>query len=215
MSQADLKVELRENTGHTSAKALRQSGRVPSIYYFHNDAPIPLSLDAKQLKRIVNSEINILNVVFPDGKAKKSVFREIQKDPVTDNIIHVDLMGIKLTEKVRLTIPILLKGTPIGVKDQGGILEHLLREVMVEGLPLEIPDHIEMDVSHLNIGDVVILGDLTVEKIRFVTEIHHAVAHVVHPKVVIEETEEEEIEEELEGEGVAEDAESEEAKEKD
>lgn len=97
----------------------------------------------------------------------------------------MDLLGIKLDEKVKLSIPVLLIGTPAGVKE-GGILEHLIREVVVEGLPLEIPDHIEVDVSDLNIGDVILLRDVSVEKIKFVTDEKHPVANVIHPKVVEE-----------------------------
>ena len=212
MSEADIQVELREKTGHHTAKALRRSGRIPAIFYAHDEDSVPISMDAKEIERIAHSEINILNVIFPDGKTRESVFREIQRDPVTDDIIHVDIMGIELTEKIKLSIPIFLVGTPVGVKE-GGILEHLLREVEVEGLPLDIPEHIEVDVSGLNIGDVVTLEHLSVDKFRIVTMIHHAVANVIHPKVVKEvEVEEEVLEEgeemEEEKEAASEEAES-------
>ena len=199
MPEADLHVEFREKTGHQTAKALRRDGRIPGIFYFLKETPIPLCVDEKELQHLAHSEINILNIFFPDGKSSKSILREIQRDPVTDEIIHVDIMGIQLTEKVRLSIPVLLTGQPIGVKE-GGILEHLIREVTVEGLPLDIPEHIEVDVSELNIGDVIILEDIPVDKFRFVTEIHQAVANVIHPKVVKEEVvvEEEDVEAEIE-----------------
>ena len=200
MAEADLNVEIRESTKHPSAKQIRGQGRVPAVFYYHNEKPIPLTVDFMELDRLVHSETNILDVHFPDGKVRKSIFREVQKDPITDAIIHVDIMGIKLTEKVRLSIPLILSGTPVGVKE-GGILEHLLREVEVEGLPLDIPEHVEIDVSGLQIGDVLKLEDIPTEKFRFVTEIHHAVANVVHPKVVKEEEPVEELEEgEVEGE---------------
>jgi len=214
MSEADIKIELRDKTGHHTAKSLRRDGRIPAIFYAHDEDSVPISMDSKEIERIAHSEINILNVIFPDGKTRKSVFREIQRDPVTDDIIHVDIMGIQLTEKIRLSIPILLIGTPAGVKE-GGILEHLLREVEVEGLPLDIPEHIEVDVSGLNIGDVITLEHLSVDKVQIMTEIRHAVANVIHPKVVKEEVEEvveevpEEGEEMEEGkEAAAEEAES-------
>jgi large subunit ribosomal protein L25 len=216
MSEADIHVELREKTGHHTAKALRRSGRVPGIFYAHDEDSIPLSMNSKELERIVHSETNILNVIFPEGKSRKSVFKEVQKDPVTDLVIHVDVMGIKLTEKIKLMIPIFLVGTPNGVKE-GGILEHLLREVELEGLPLDIPEHIEVDVSELEIGDVVTLENVSVEKVRIVTEIHHAVANVIHPKVIQEVEVEEEVLEEgeeaekgEETEAAAEDADSQE-----
>ena len=202
MAEADLHVEKREETGHKTTKMLRHQGRVPAIFYYHNEDSIPLSLDQKEIEHLSHQEVNIINVIFPDGKTRKSIFREIQRDPVSEAILHVDILGIKLTEKVRLTIPVILTGTPVGVKDEGGILEHLLREVSVEGLPLDIPEHIEIDVSDLNIGDVVTLEDIPAEKFRFVTEVHHAVANVIHPKVVVEEVvEEEEVEEEALEEG--------------
>jgi len=213
MAETDLHVELRKKTGHLSAKELRRNGRVPAIFYAHDEDSVPLSVDAKEFQRLLHSKVNVLNVIFPDGKPKKSILREIQRDPVTDTIIHVDIMGIKLTEKVRLTIPILLTGAPAGVKE-GGILEHLLREVEVEGLPLDIPEHIEVDVSGLNIGDVITLESISVDKFRIVPEIHHALANVIHPKVVKEEVEvEEEVEEEAVIEGEEEKAEREEKRE--
>ena len=184
MSQADLHIELREKTGHQTAKWLRRSGLVPGLFYAHGENSIPLSVKEKDLQRILHSKANVINIIFPDGKARKSIVREVQRDPVTDALMHIDVMGIKLTEKIHMTIPLVLTGeTPVGVKE-GGILEHLLREVEVEGLPLEIPDHIEVDVSSLKIGDVLTLENISVDKIKILTESYHAVANVIHPKVV-------------------------------
>jgi large subunit ribosomal protein L25 len=193
MADADIKVEMRERVGHHTAKVLRRGGRIPAVFYAPGEDTQLIHMDYLEIKRLLQREVNIINVVFPDGKARKSIFREVQRDPVTEEIIHVDLLGIKLTEKIRLSIPILLRGTPLGVKE-GGILEHLLREVTVEGLPLDIPEHLEVDVSDLNIGDVVTLEQIEIgDKIRFVTEIHHAVANVIHPKIVKEAVVEEEV----------------------
>ncbi len=182
MSEADLRIELREKTGHQTAKRLRKSGLVPGLFYAQGEDSIPFSVKVKDLQRLLHSEVNVINIVFPDGKIKKSIVREVQRDPVTDAVLHIDVMGIKLTEKIHMTIPLVLTGTPVGVKE-GGILEHLLREVEVEGLPLDIPDHIEVDVSDLKIGDVLTLENVSVEKIKILTEPHHAVANVIHPKV--------------------------------
>ncbi len=188
MSQADLHIELREKTGHQTAKWLRRTGLVPGLFYAHGEDSIPFSVKAKGLQRLLHSEVNVLNIIFPDGKTKKSIVREVQHDPVTDAVMHIDVMGIKLTEKIHMTIPLVLTGTPVGIKE-GGILEHLLREVEVEGFPLEIPDHIEIDVSSLKIGDVITLENIAVDKIKILTEPYHAVANVIHPKVVKTEAE--------------------------
>lgn len=197
MSEANIQCELREKIHHRTAKELRKQGKIPAIFYAHNEDSIPISIDAKTIQQLLGREVNILNVIFPDGKTRKSIIRDIQRDPITDTIIHLDILGIQLTKKIRMTIPIILKGSPVGVKE-GGILEHLLREVEVEGLPLDIPEHIEVDVSELEIGDVIKLENIVVEKIKFITEIHHAVANVIHPKVVL--IEEEVAEEVVEGE---------------
>ena len=185
MAEADLHIELRDKK-HQKAKMLRRSGRIPGIFYAHNEDSVPFSVDEKELQHILHREVNILNIIFPTEKPRKSILREIQRDPVTGSVIHVDVMGIKLTEKIRMTIPIVLKGAPKGVKE-GGILEHLLREVEVEGLPLEIPEHVEVDVSELQIGDNVTLERIPQDKFRFIIDSHHAVANVIHPKVVVEE----------------------------
>jgi len=189
MAEAVLHCELRQEKGSQAVKAMRRNGKIPAVYYSHGKESVPIVLDEKELSPILHREVNIIDLVFPDKKEQKTIFREIQKDPVTEDVLHLDLMGIKLDENVRLTIPILLKGTPAGVKE-GGILEHLLREVVVEGLPLDIPEHLEVDVTDLKIGDVIKLEDITADKFKFVTEIHHAVANVIQPRLVVEEVEE-------------------------
>lgn len=193
MAEANIKAEYRLKTRHASARAFRRQGKVPAVYYFHREDPVNLLVDEKELRRIIGSDINIINVEFPDGNIKKTIFREIQRDPVDHRLLHVDLMGISLTEKVRLSIPIVLRGTPAGVRE-GGILEHLLREVEIEGLPLNLPEHLEIDVSSMNIGDTMTLEDIPVGDYKFVADIHHVVANVVQPKVVKEESA---VEEEL------------------
>ena len=150
MPEVQLHVEKREKTGHQAAKTLRKQGKIPAVFYAHDEATVPLFLDAREFKGALLKEANIMDVIFPDGHLRKSIIRGVQRDPVSDAFLHVDLMGISLTEKVRLSIPVVLKGTPVGVKN-GGVLEQLLREVEVEGLPLDLPEHIEFTVDHLDI----------------------------------------------------------------
>jgi large subunit ribosomal protein L25 len=195
MAETDLHVEKREQTRHGTSKKLRQEGKVPGIFYAQNEDAVPVSMNQIEIQYLAHSDIYVFNVIFPDGTIRKSILREVQTNPVDNSLVHVDLFGVKLTQKVRLSIPVLFIGVPIGVKE-GGILEHLIREVEVEGLPLEIPEHIEVDVSHLNIGDGIVLKDILIEKIKFITDENHPVANVIHPKVVQEVVpEEEQIEE--------------------
>ncbi len=190
MSIETIQAELREKIGKQAAKIVRSQSKIPAVYYFHKETPVKLTIDALTFKRLASKEVNVIDLVLPDGKKHKSILRDIQRDPVTDEIIHVDFMGVDLKEKVKLMIPVILTGSPVGVKE-GGILEHPLREVEVEGLPLEIPDHIEIDVSDLKMGETKTLADLNIEKIRFVTDEKHPVAHIASPKIVSETVEEE------------------------
>ncbi len=202
MPQVELHVELRDRAA-PRPKALRRDGKVPAIFYMKNETPVPLTVSAKELQLLLQKEANILDIVFPDGKTRKSVLREIQRDPVSDAFVHVDIMGISLTEKVKLHVPVLCKGIPEGVKE-GGVLEHALREIEIEGLPLDIPEHVEIDVSHLRIGQGVTVKELTVDtsKVRIVDEPDHVVANVSQPKVVkVEAPVVEEAVEVAEGEG--------------
>lgn len=198
MSEATLHAELRKNTGSRFVKSLRKTGRVPAIYYAHGEKSKSLSVEMKELVRLLGKQVNIVNMALPDGKDYKCIIKEVQRDPVTDEPLHADIMGIKLTEKIRISIPVILKGSPVGVRE-GGILEHALREVEVEGLPLDIPEQLELDISEMKIGDVLTLADKPIEKVRFVTDEHHPVAHVFLPKVAQFEEEAVEVEEGLEG----------------
>jgi len=197
MPEATLHAELRDNAGSQIAKSLRRNGRVPAVYYAHGEDSKALSVDTKELLRLMSAQVNILNLILPDGKEHKCIIKEVQIHPVTSEPVHADIMGIKMTEKIKISIPIILQGTPLGVRE-GGILEHSLREVEVEGLPLDIPEHLDVDVSEMQIGDVIALTDMPIDKVRFITDEHHPVVHVFLPKVVA--VEEEVEEEDLEGE---------------
>jgi len=183
MPEVQLHVQPRAKMGNQGSKTLRKAGQVPIVFYARAEATIPLSLDAKEFETALHRKVNIMDVVFPDGKVRKSIVRGIQRDPVTDALVHVDLMGISLTEKVRISIPIMLRGIPVGVKN-GGVLEQLLREVEVEGLPLDIPEFIEFTVDHLDIGNTISLDLAKADKFRFITDVHLVVANVVQPKVI-------------------------------
>jgi large subunit ribosomal protein L25 len=130
----------------------------------------------------------------------------MQWEPVAGSPLHVDLLGVKLTEKIAVDLPIQLVGTAIGVKQNGGLLQHLLRDLEVEGLPLDIPEYLEVDINDLDIGDGVRVSDLSLDKLTILTDPSQSIVIVSAPKAVEEPVEEEE---EVEGEGEAEEAEEE------
>jgi len=190
MAEIILKVRPRENKGKGYNKRLRKQGLIPAVFYGHGEEPLSLMVEEKQLRKILSIETGIINLDFGDGQRKKCLLRDIQYHPVKGDLLHVDFMGVKLTEKITTKVPIHLVGTPVGVKSSGGILEQHLRELEVECFPTDIPEHIEVDVSHLNIGDSITAKDISLEKIDIVTPEDHSIASVVPPAVVKEKVEE-------------------------
>jgi len=193
MAEVLIKADLRETGTKSQLKQLRKAGRIPAVFYSaHKDSKL-ITLDAKEFRHLLLAGANIFDLVIGKGRKNPCIVREIQVDPVTDDIVHVDLLGIKASEKVTMKVPIVLVGEAVGVKDFGGILEHQMREVEISCLPKDIPENIEIDISHLNIGDSVSIADLQMENVEFLTDPEQTVASVSHPKKVEEEVPEEEL----------------------
>ncbi|TMQ64680.1 MAG: 50S ribosomal protein L25 [Candidatus Eisenbacteria bacterium] len=191
MGTLALKGERRSDVGKGVARKLRMTGRIPAVYYGRGEEPIPLVVSLKELEELIHSAegsnvIVDLRVGGDSSPERKALIREIQRDPVGGTILHLDLQHISLTERIIVEVPIVLLGTPTGVKDGGGILEHLLREVEVECLPTDIPSRLEVDVSGLNIGDSLHVSDLKADRITIKTDATRAIAAVVPPTILEE-----------------------------
>ncbi len=212
MSEVVLNIEKRSEIGKQAAKRLRRSGKTPGIYYIHGEESVPIALDNKELYSVIHHEASIIDLKFDSGDKSKCVIREIQWHPVQDEPIHVDLMGIKMTEKGQFEVPVHLAGNPVGVKQQGGVLEQIIREISVECLPGDIPEHLEVDVTDLEIGDAIRVDQLEIDKVKILTDPSQSIAIVRAPRVVEEEEEvaeeEEGVEPEVVGEKKDEEAES-------
>jgi large subunit ribosomal protein L25 len=191
MAMQALKGARRSGIGKGVARKLRQTGSIPAVYYGRGEEPIVLTVVVKELEEVIlkaeGSNVIVDLKVDGDGIGdRKALIREIQRDPVGGHILHLDLQHISLTETITVEVPVVLTGIPIGVKDGGGILEHLLREVEVECLPTDIPSRLEIDVSALNIGDSLHVSDLKADKVTIVTEGERSIAAVVPPTVLEE-----------------------------
>jgi len=191
MAIVALEAAPRTDTGKGVARKLRAGGRVPGVYYGRGEDSIALTVALKDLHSVLDSADGsnvIVDLKLQGGGAKdmKALIREIQRDPVAGVILHLDLQHISLTERITVEVPIVLIGVPTGVKDGGGILEHLLREVEVECLPTDIPAKLEIDVSNLAIGDSLHVSDLKVERAEILTEADRAIAAVVPPTILEE-----------------------------
>lgn len=191
MAMHALKGARRSTVGKGVARKLRQAGSIPAVYYGRGEEPIVLTVGLKELEEVIvkaeGSNVIVDLRVDGDGTGdRKALIREIQRDPVGGHILHLDLQHISLTERITVEVPIILTGIPTGVKDGGGILEHLLRDVEVECLPTDIPSRLEIDVSALNIGDSLHVSDLKADKVTILTEGERPIAAVVPPTVLEE-----------------------------
>jgi large subunit ribosomal protein L25 len=182
VSEITLQATVRATRGRTAANAVRRSGRVPGIFYLHNEKNIPIEVHSHDLRPLVyTSETHIVDLRFDDGTSEKCILRDVQFDPVTDRVIHFDLMGIVADERIRVEVPIVLKGSAIGVRN-GGMLNHLLHKVEVECLPAGLPEHIEVDISHLEIGDMITIGSLEIPDVLFLLEPEVPIVTVGHAR---------------------------------
>lgn len=166
MEFVDLKVERRTGTGKSVARKLRQRGRIPAIVYGEGE-PIPVAADPKSLLKALRTEAGenvILNLTIVDTEeiTRKAMVKGVQVDPVTGSVLHADFLAISMERPIEVEVPVELVGVARGVKEEGGIVEQILRELKVKCLPRAIPDGIQLDISTLNIGDVVHVKDLAI-----------------------------------------------------
>jgi len=167
------------------ARRVRRQGKVPAVVYGAGKAAVPVSVDPRQVSRILHSETGH-NTVFDltvDGERTKAMIVDWQYEPIKGSLLHIDLKRIAMDQKLRVNVPIELVGEPAGVKQQGGILEQITREVEVECLPGDIPNAIELNVADLVFGMVLRVADLPRnDKVKFLTDPDQPVAHIISIK---------------------------------
>ena len=217
MENIVLAAKLRSGNGKGASRQLRLKGRVPGVFYFFNQDNIALDVERFELVNIISLRPGLITLEMDDQNPRECIFRDIQLDPVSDEVLHFDLMGIKRGQKLRVNIPVHLIGIPLGVKTEGGILQYGVSELEIECLPRHIPQSIDIDVSELNIGDSIHLFDLDFPDYKFFADEHIVVAMVSEPAVLkedIEEVEDEDMIDEEDGEASEEEAESTDSKSK-
>jgi len=179
-----LSATLREKTGKGAARQARFQKQIPAVIYGHGRATQPLMVDALALEKAltgIEPESTLIELTV-DGKKARTLIREIQRHPIRPDIIHVDFYEIHADEKVTLKVPVHLVGTPDGVRNAGGVLDQVTREVEIEVLPEHIPDRVELDVSALKIGDSLHTRDLTIPNAVILTGADLTIATVVPPR---------------------------------
>ena len=160
MEKVILKAEARTGTGKRVAKDLRIKGLIPANVYKQGKAAMNLQVSNDDFAQIIHTKAGenvIITLKISGGAAKDKtvLIKEIQRHPVKDNILHVDFNEISLTEVLKVNVPLVSRGEPVGVKVDGGVLEHIMWELQVECLPTAIPEKVEVDVSNLKIGDAI------------------------------------------------------------
>jgi len=189
--EATLEAVKREGRRKNEANRLRASGKIPAVVYgsrAEGKAPegVPLSVDPKQVLRILHSEsgANTLITLRVEGSDEARVMvKEYQLDPITHQLLHADFYQLALDKAITVTVPVTLKGEPKGVKQQGGLLDFVTREIQVQSLPTEIPEHIDLDVSELMLNQSIRVRDLAQDaKWKAVTPPDTMLVHVVIPK---------------------------------
>jgi large subunit ribosomal protein L25 len=193
--EAVLEVVKRTSTGKNENNRTRMAGQIPAVVYGAQKAgdavaPVQVSVDPKPFMRILHSKsgLNTLITLKVPGEVDARVLvKEVQLDPVTHHPLHADFYRVNMDRKIQVTVPIILRGEPRGVKVDGGVLDFLHREIEVECLPAEIPNSVEVDVAPLGVGDAVHLRDL-VKDVTWtpITDLDTMLVHVVTPRAVEE-----------------------------
>src|SRR5213594_5131413 len=173
----------RDRLGKGGARKSRAAGQIPAVLYGHGEAPIPVAIGTRDFEIALHRHEGgnpIVNLAL-DGGEYTALIRDVQYDPVTHDILHLDFQHISLTETIEVKVAVHLTGLPLGVKDEGGILETILREIDVRCLPTAIPTSIQVDVSHLNIGDSVHVRGVSVPNVTILNDGDETIATVVPP----------------------------------
>jgi len=196
MAEIVLEVSRRETTGKEAAKKLRRGGKLPAVVYGGHRDPVSITVDEKDLSDLIRKSdhgarsVFLLHLAGSDQK-RHAMIKDVVLDPITRKMQHVDFVRVLMDEKVRVAVPLHHEGMSVGVK-AGGMLDFQIRELHVECLPGQIPDEIKIDVSALNINDVVRIADLVLPEGVKVLEDAERVIVSVHGRKAEEETTEEE-----------------------
>lgn len=157
MSDLTIEVKKRERTGKGGSRESRRNGMIPGVVYGGGKESVPIQLDRKTFVELMNKKVEGENPIFllkltDSGQERHAILRDLQRDPVSRMVIHLDFQRIDMTQKVHVTVPIELVGTAVGVKTEGGLIEFITRELKIEALPGDIPGHIDLDISELHVG---------------------------------------------------------------
>ena len=191
-SYYELKIKNRTLTKRRGAKSLRREGVIPGVLYFKGEPTENIEIKKIIINKAINSGQRIFEIQL-DGEKQYSMIKEIQFHPVTDEVLHIDLMRVRRSEKITIVIPLILTGEAVGVKEGGGVLTQSLNQVEIQCFPTDVPEQIEFDVSNLEINNSCSVSDLIAPSEEIVItsppEINVVSIHMPVEEEVIEEDE--------------------------
>lgn len=183
-----VEIESRADVGKNASRRYRRADKVPGVIYGPGGASLVVAMSPRRLEEVLHLDTG-RNTIFAVNLAGESqsgavMIKELQRDPVTDRILHVDLIRVRLDKSVTVKVPIRLVGIADGVKNEGGVLEFVLREVEVECLPGDIPEHVDVDVAALHVNQHIAVSDLAVPaKVRVLDDPEGIIVVVAPPRV--------------------------------
>lgn len=196
MERITLNAEKREETGKGAARSLRRQEMIPAVLYRGGGA-IPIKVSKKEIVNFINVSAGqqaMISLQFKDGENKLALMKEYQVDPTKRELLHADFFEVSLTEKVKVYVHVVTTGEPVGVKRDGGVLQHVLREIEVECFPDKIPGQVKFDISGLEIGQSFHVSDLNLgEEIKILTDSDEVIANILAPAVEAAPAEEAEV----------------------
>lgn len=187
IQNVSLEAEVRTDRGKNAARRFRREGRIPGVIYGSGGESLAVAVDPRKIEDILRLETG-RNTIFSLGvrgaeTAGAVMIKELQRDPLAGALLHIDLVRVDLNREVTVNVPVRLHGTPEGVKTDGGLLEFVLREVEVECLPTDIPEHIDVDVTGLRLNQHVTVADLPrTEKFKILDDPEASVVAIMPPK---------------------------------
>jgi large subunit ribosomal protein L25 len=183
METTKIKASERKDFSKSETRRIRNEGYIPGVFYSKNNQPIHINVADKAINPLVfTAKTHLISLQLEGHDEYECIIKDVQFDPVTDKLIHFDLLGLTKGEKIILEIPVRLMGTPVGVKE-GGIIQHVMHKIEVECLPRNIPEHIVIDISDLKLGDSIHISDLNYEDIEFTDPKESMIVQVTHAKI--------------------------------
>jgi large subunit ribosomal protein L25 len=203
METTKLKASERKDFSKSETRRIRNEGFIPGVFYSKNNQLIHINVADKAINPLVfTAKTHLISLELEGHDEYECIIKDVQFHPVTDKVIHFDLLGLTKGEKIKLEIPVQLVGSPVGLKE-GGVIQHVMHKIEVECLPRNIPEHITIDISGLNLNDSVHISDLKYDDIAFTDSQDSLIVQVTHAKVkeeaapaaeaVVEETAEPEV----------------------